>query len=81
MSGELEGIVFVVKSDEDKAGEGDNNGGGKESEGLWITLTPTSMSSSPFFDTLLVLVVSPLVTLTVVYSKLPRQYGCMNLDL
>ncbi|KAK5113166.1 hypothetical protein LTR85_010984 [Meristemomyces frigidus] len=38
--------------------------------GLWVTLTPTSMSSSPFFDTLLVLVVSPLVTLTVVYALL-----------
>ncbi|KAI9753739.1 MAG: Para-hydroxybenzoate--polyprenyltransferase, mitochondrial precursor (PHB:polyprenyltransferase) [Chaenotheca gracillima] len=41
-----------------------------EHEGLWVTLTPTSMSSSPFFDTLLVLVVSPLVTLTVVYALL-----------
>ncbi|KAI9708762.1 MAG: hypothetical protein M1820_003717 [Bogoriella megaspora] len=40
------------------------------SSGLWVTLTPTSMSSSPFFDTLLVLVVSPLVTLTVVYALL-----------
>lgn len=39
-------------------------------EGLWVTLTPTSMSSSPFFDTLLVLVVSPLVTLTIVYALL-----------
>ncbi|KAL9046699.1 MAG: hypothetical protein Q9214_000528 [Letrouitia sp. 1 TL-2023] len=39
-------------------------------EGLWVTLTPTTMSTSPFFDTLLVLVVSPLVTLTVVYSLL-----------
>ena len=39
-------------------------------EGLWVTLTPTSMSSSPFFDTLLVLVVSPLITLTVVYALL-----------
>ena len=38
--------------------------------GLWITLTPTTMTSSPFFDTLLVLVVSPLVTLTVVYALL-----------
>ncbi|USP82316.1 hypothetical protein yc1106_09590 [Curvularia clavata] len=37
---------------------------------LWVTLTPTSVSSSPFFDTLLVLVVSPLVTLTVVYVLL-----------
>ncbi|EXJ65669.1 uncharacterized protein A1O5_11196 [Cladophialophora psammophila CBS 110553] len=38
--------------------------------GLWVTLTPTSVSASPFFDTLLVLVVSPLVTLTVVYALL-----------
>ncbi|EXJ86587.1 hypothetical protein A1O3_03540 [Capronia epimyces CBS 606.96] len=38
--------------------------------GLWVTLTPTSVSTSPFFDTLLVLVVSPLVTLTVVYGML-----------
>ncbi|KAL8964639.1 MAG: hypothetical protein Q9183_004313, partial [Haloplaca sp. 2 TL-2023] len=42
----------------------------KVHEGLWITLTPTTMSTSPFFDTLLVLVVSPLITLTVVYSLL-----------
>lgn len=41
-----------------------------EHEGLWVTLTPTSMSTSPFFDTLLVLVVSPLLTLTVVYVLL-----------
>ena len=39
-------------------------------EGLWVTLSPTSVSTSPFFDTLLVLVVSPLVTLTVVYALL-----------
>ncbi|EMD89636.1 hypothetical protein COCC4DRAFT_186001 [Bipolaris maydis ATCC 48331] len=39
-------------------------------KGLWVTLTPTNVSSSPFFDTLLVLVVSPLVTLTVVYVLL-----------
>ncbi|KAL6858054.1 hypothetical protein ACO1O0_005501 [Amphichorda felina] len=38
-------------------------------EGLWVTITPTS-SASPFFDTLLVLVISPLVTLTVVYALL-----------
>ena len=38
--------------------------------GLRVTLTPTTMTSSPFFDTLLVLVVSPLVTLTVVYALL-----------
>lgn len=39
-------------------------------EGLWVTLTPNTISTSPFFDTLLVLVVSPLVTLTVVYALL-----------
>jgi hypothetical protein len=38
-------------------------------EGLWVTITPTS-SASPFFDTLLVLVVSPLITLAVVYALL-----------
>ena len=42
----------------------------KPHEGLWVTLQPTTMSTSPFFDTLLVLVVSPLVTLTVVYALL-----------
>ena len=42
----------------------------EEHEGLWVTITPTTMSTSPFFDTLLVLVVSPLVTLTVVYALL-----------
>lgn len=40
-----------------------------EYDGLWVTLTPTS-GASPFLDTLLVLVVSPLVTLTVVYALL-----------
>jgi hypothetical protein len=39
-------------------------------EGLWVTLTPTNMSTSPFFDTILVLVISPLITLTVVYAVL-----------
>ncbi|EDU49834.1 RING-finger-containing ubiquitin ligase [Pyrenophora tritici-repentis] len=43
---------------------------GRHHEGLWVTLTPTNVSTSPFFDTLLVLVVSPLVTLTVVYVLL-----------
>jgi hypothetical protein len=40
-----------------------------EHEGLWVTLTQTN-SATPFFDTLLVLVVSPLITLTVVYALL-----------
>ncbi|TGZ81320.1 hypothetical protein EX30DRAFT_395792 [Ascodesmis nigricans] len=38
--------------------------------GLFITLTPTTMTSSPFFDTLLVLVISPLITLSIVYTLL-----------
>ena len=42
----------------------------EEHHGLWVTMTPTSVSTSPFFDTLLVLVVSPLVTLTIVYALL-----------
>ncbi|KAI0506182.1 hypothetical protein F5B22DRAFT_476335 [Xylaria bambusicola] len=40
-----------------------------EREGLWVVITPTS-GASPFFDTLLVLVISPLITLTVVYALL-----------
>lgn len=50
----------------DRIEEGEDD----EHEGLWVTLTPTTLSTSPFFDTLLVLVVSPLVTLTVVYALL-----------
>ncbi|RKF60121.1 PA and RING finger domain-containing protein [Erysiphe neolycopersici] len=38
-------------------------------EGLWVTLS-SSNGASPFLDTLLVLVVSPLVTLTIVYVLL-----------
>ena len=56
-----------VQDQEFKDDESDNP---FEHEGLWVTMTPTSMSTSPFFDTLLVLVVSPLVTLTVVYALL-----------
>ena len=48
----------------------DETNGQEEHAGLWVTITPTTMSTSPFFDTLLVLVVSPLVTLTVVYALL-----------
>jgi len=53
-----------------KSSEQDKAKNGPDHEGLWVTLTPTNMSSSPFFDTLLVLVVSPLATLTVVYALL-----------
>ncbi|KAM0322681.1 hypothetical protein ACHAQA_009271 [Verticillium albo-atrum] len=38
-------------------------------DGLWVTITPSD-NGTPFFDTLLVLVVSPLVTLTIVYALL-----------
>lgn len=40
-------------------------------EGLWVTLTCTPGPASPFLDTLLVLVVSPLATLGIVYSMFP----------
>ncbi|KAH0543075.1 hypothetical protein FGG08_002588 [Glutinoglossum americanum] len=60
---------FVTDVDSDD-GDDDDDGDGEDHQGLWVTLTPTSMSASPFFDTLLVLVVSPLVTLTVVYALL-----------
>ena len=48
---------------------GDTDGDDEEYDGLWVTLTPTS-GASPFLDTILVLVVSPLITLTVVYALL-----------
>jgi hypothetical protein len=53
-------------ADAETLGDSDDD---DEYEGLWVTLTPTS-GASPFLDTLLVLVVSPLVTLTVVYALL-----------
>ncbi|KAK1720479.1 hypothetical protein BDP67DRAFT_391921 [Colletotrichum lupini] len=51
--------------------DGDNDNGNEPigHDGLWVTITPSS-SSSPFFDTLLVLVISPLITLSVVYALL-----------
>ena len=55
---------------EDLYGNDEDLDDGEEHEGLWVTLTPTTVSASPFFDTLLVLVISPLVTLTVVYALL-----------
>ncbi|KAL3426075.1 pa domain-containing protein [Phlyctema vagabunda] len=56
--------ITATKEDESEGDDGDD-----EYEGLWVTLTPTS-GASPFLDTLLVLVVSPLVTLTIVYALL-----------
>jgi hypothetical protein len=68
-----EDVEFLISSS-DKVEEDDSideyeADDGDEYEGLWITLTPTS-GASPFLDTLLVLVVSPLVTLTIVYALL-----------
>lgn len=60
--------AFKHDADMDAAHKGNDNGDDEE-EGLWVTLTPTSRAS-PFLDTLLVLVVSPLVTLTIVYTLL-----------
>ncbi|KAF4549308.1 Ring finger domain-containing protein 5 [Elsinoe fawcettii] len=67
--------IKTTQSDKKEQGDKDKNGQKQPEkpprhEGLWVTLEPTTMSSSPFFDTLLVLVVSPLVTLTVVYALL-----------
>lgn len=70
-----EDVDFPVSGSSTKAKADDNenfedgDGDDDEHEGLWVTLTPTS-GASPFLDTLLVLVVSPLVTLTVVYALL-----------
>ena len=55
----------AAETPEEDGGDNDDD----EYEGLWVTLTPTS-GASPFLDTLLVLVVSPLVTLSVVYALL-----------
>ncbi|KAK3336966.1 hypothetical protein B0T19DRAFT_57248 [Cercophora scortea] len=58
--------VDAPSSTDSPDGDGDNR---DNHEGLWVTISPTS-SGSPFFDTLLVLAISPLVTLTVVYALL-----------
>lgn len=42
----------------------------KHRQGLWVTLSPTDMTASPFLNTLFVLVISPLFTLAIVYSML-----------
>ena len=39
-------------------------------EGLWVTLSLASSGAGPFFNTLFVLVVSPLITLAIVYVML-----------
>jgi hypothetical protein len=68
-----EDVVFLTdsstKAEEDDSLDEYGIDYGDEYEGLWVTLTPTS-GASPFLDTLLVLVVSPLVTLTIVYALL-----------
>merc|ERR1712000_524091 len=61
--------ILPNKNAQAELAEAEEGDGDDEEEGLWVTLTPTS-GASPFLDTLLVLVVSPLVTLTVVYALL-----------
>jgi hypothetical protein len=61
-------ITSIVDANSEKIDTSSQNSASHE--GLWVTLTPTNVSTSPFFDTLLVLVISPLVTLTVVYALL-----------
>jgi len=64
--------ILATGADSDDSNDSDDDGDDDEPdvhEGLWVTITPTS-SASPFFDTLLVLVISPLITLTVVYALL-----------
>lgn len=63
-------VTQVDRKAETKDGDAEQDEDEEPHEGLWVTLTPTSMSSSPFVDTLLVLVISPLVTLTIVYALL-----------
>ena len=62
---------FATFDDEEEEPEPPHNGppAAGSHEGLWVTIIPTS-GATPFFDTLLVLVVSPLVTLSVVYALL-----------
>jgi hypothetical protein len=53
----------------------DGSNGGKEqhgtqrAEGLWVTITPTR-SGIPFFDTLVLVLISPMITLALVYALL-----------
>lgn len=66
---EARGFGWFGNSEDPDSGNGDGDEPPPDmSHGLWIVLTPKTLSTSPFVDTLLVLVVSPLVTLTIVYS-------------
>lgn len=74
-------LTAVLRNDKEKIGtnlqikyySGNEDGkyqqDSEQHEGLWVTLSPSS-GTSPFLDTLLVLIVSPLVTLTIVYVLL-----------
>lgn len=70
-AGALTRLIFDKSSTEAEhiSDEKDDDRDQKPHDGLWVTITPTS-GASPFFDTLLVLVISPLVTLSVVYALL-----------
>jgi hypothetical protein len=43
--------------------------GGPRAEGLWVTIAPTR-SGIPFFDTLVLVLISPMITLALVYALL-----------
>jgi len=64
-----ESVEYIVGGSRNSKNEDEEGDDDVEYEGLWVTLTPTS-GASPFLDTILVLVVSPLITLTVVYALL-----------
>ncbi|KAF2674076.1 hypothetical protein BT63DRAFT_1703 [Microthyrium microscopicum] len=69
-NGNQKAKAAAEKAEDTKISETKTHADQPPHEGLWVTLTPTNMSSSPFFDTILVLVISPLITLTVVYTVL-----------
>ncbi|OIW30590.1 hypothetical protein CONLIGDRAFT_653443 [Coniochaeta ligniaria NRRL 30616] len=54
----------------DDGGNGnDEQGDGQHGDGLWVTITPTR-SGIPFFDTLVLVLISPMITLALVYALL-----------
>lgn len=49
--------------------DGKEHDGGRSGDGLWVTITPTR-SGIPFFDTLVLVLISPMITLALVYALL-----------
>jgi hypothetical protein len=75
-AGDVHGLVDPVFSSRDGRRDGSEHSSLPESphEGLWVTITPTG-NGGAFFDTLLVLVVSPLITITLLYALLLLRAG------